>query len=89
MMLMLLLGLLHMQTLPNQQQCLALTLLLFCFPPICMCPRATRVSYLSKLAKGSDGTLTAVATEPIKDGPNPTWFPCSGIITPWDSHLGR
>ncbi|WIA30300.1 hypothetical protein OEZ86_000388 [Tetradesmus obliquus] len=44
--------------------------------------------YLSKLSQDkASGKLTPVATEAIKDGPG-TWFPCSGTITPWDSHLG-
>jgi hypothetical protein len=51
------------------------------------CSAVPAARYLSKLTQDKDGKLTTVATEAIKDGPG-TWFPCSGTITPWDSHLG-
>jgi hypothetical protein len=47
--------------------------------------------YFSKLTQDKvSGKLTMTNTERVNDyKEGGTWFPCSGTITPWDSHLGR
>jgi uncharacterized protein len=45
--------------------------------------------YLTELAQGADGNLTAVSTKSVDlTGVDGIWYPCAGSVTPWGTHLG-
>lgn len=45
--------------------------------------------YLTELAVGADGNLTAQSTKPVDlSAVGGVWDPCAGSVTPWGTHLG-
>jgi secreted PhoX family phosphatase len=46
-------------------------------------------AYVSPLQVGEDGALTMTSTSPVSwDAWKGLWFPCSGQVSPWGTHLG-